>query len=133
MAERKRFNQKRRMINPTPAPEILNDLATKVKYIGSSYHKRKRGDFDLTPPAQPRRDKTLCDKARIFKVADAQHMLQEGVRRGLISTTPDDGFPKHIWAVTGDGVVLEAKYNNEGPGPTMAILCSNQTHSGKSY
>jgi hypothetical protein len=68
------------------------------------------------PPAQPRPDKTLCDTAGIFKFADAQRWLQEGVRRGLISDNPQHGFPKHIWAVTDEGVVLEARLSNENPG-----------------
>ena len=116
MSERKRFNNKRRIVVPRPAQNYLNDLAGSVRYIGSPYHKRNSGDFGLTPPSQPRPDKTLCDEAGIFKVADAQRMLEEGVRRGMISDFSQDKFPKHIWAVTNRGVVLEANYNNEGPG-----------------
>ncbi len=116
LAERKHINRKRRIVTPAPAQGILNDLADNVRYIGSPYHKRNPGNFALTPPSQPRPDKTLCDEARIFKVAEAQRWLEEGVRRGVISPTMQDGFPKHIWAVTDEGVVLEAKYNNEGPG-----------------
>ena len=116
MAERKHFNRKRRLVEPMPSQEHLNDLASKVRYIGSPYHKRNPGDFGLTPPVQPRPDKTLCDEAGIVSVAEAQHYLEEGVRRGMISSTAQDGFPKHVWAVTNDGIVLEAKYSNEGPG-----------------
>jgi hypothetical protein len=116
MAERRHFNRKRRIVDPTPGQKNLNGLGSKVQYVGSSYHKRSPGNFGLTPPAQPRPDKTLCDKAGIFTLAEAQHWLQEGVRRGMISATAQNGFPKHILAVTDDGVVLEANYNNEGPG-----------------
>lgn len=116
MAERRRFNHKRLIIAPKPHREILNDLANQVRYVGSPYHKRNPADFRLTPPAQPRPDKTLCDEAGVLGVADAQHWLREGVRRGLISADPRQGYPKHVWAVTDDGIVLEAKYNNEGPG-----------------
>lgn len=116
MPERKHFNRKRRIVSPRPAQDILNNLAGKVRYTGSPYHKRNPGDFGLTPPAQPRPDKTLCDEAGIFKVAEAQRMLKEGVRRGMISNISEDEFPKHIWAVTNEGMVLEANYNNEGPG-----------------
>ena len=116
MAERKHFNQKRRIINLMPAQNILNDLAQKVHYTGSPYHKRSPADFGLTPPAQPRPDKTLCDEAGILTVEEAEHWLKEGVRRGMISPIAQDGFPKHIWAVTDKGIALEANYNNEGPG-----------------
>lgn len=113
---RKHVNRKRGILTPTPAQAILDDLVDVVRYIGNPYHKRNPGDFALTPPSQPRPDKTLCDGAEIFKVAEAQHWLEEGVRRGMISRTMQGKFPKHIWAVTNEGVVLEAKYNNEGPG-----------------
>src|SRR3546814_11123097 len=61
-------------------------------------------------------DKTLCDGAGIFKVSLAQRLLVIGIRRGLVSTTWHHGFPKHVWAISDEGIVLEAKYNNEGPG-----------------
>ncbi len=99
-----------------PAQRRLDELADRIQYVGSAYHKRNPGVFGLTPPAQPRPDKTLCDEAGIFHVADAQHWLQEGVRRGMVSPIQEDGFPKHVWAVTEERIVLEAKYNNEGPG-----------------
>lgn len=116
MAGRTHFNRKRRIVTPTPEMGFLNELAGKVQYVGNPYHKRVPGDFALDPPSQPRPDKTLCDGAEIFRVAEAQKWLEEGVRRGMFSPTMQNEFPKHIWAVTDAGVVLEAKYNNEGPG-----------------
>ena len=116
MFERKGFNRKRRIASPKPKPESLSELVQKISYIGSSYHKRNPGDFGLIPPSQPRPDKTLCDGAGILSRASAQRLLEEGARRGLVSDNRQDGFPKHIWAVTEENVVLEAKYNNSGPG-----------------
>ncbi len=114
--ERKHFNRKRRLAEPMLPQSDLNDLATKVQYVGSPYHKRNQGDFGLTPPAQPRADKTLCDEAGIVSKAEAERYLVKGVQRGMVSSAGPDGFPKHVWAVTDGGVVLEAKYNNVGPG-----------------
>ena len=85
-------------------------MAGRVGYVGSPYHKRNPGDFSLTPPAQPRPDTTLCDGAGIFRVEKAEQWLREGVRRGMISEPAQSGFPNHVWAVTDEGVVLEAKY-----------------------
>ena len=116
MFERKKFKQKRRILSPMPPQDVLDDLAERVRYRGNPSHKRNPGYFDLTPPAQPRADKTLCDLASIFEKAVAQRWLQEGVRQGMISSTSQDDYPKHIWAVTDENVVLEANYNNEGPG-----------------
>lgn len=116
MSAQVRFNSKRRIIDPRPQVEILSDLARRIKYVGHPQHKRNPGDFALTPPAQPRPDKTLCDLVGIFRVAEAQQWLEAGARRGMVSENLQDGFPKHIWAVTDTGIVLEAKYSNVGPG-----------------
>ena len=116
MAGRSRFNRKRRIVVPVPEKGFLEELSVKVHYVGSPYHKRGPGDFKLTPPAQPRPDKTLCDAVGIDRRSEAEKWLKEGILRGMISPIMQDGFPKHVWAVTDDGVVLEASYNNEGPG-----------------
>lgn len=70
MSKKRHFNQKRH-IDPGPSANLLNDLVRRVRYIGSPSHKRNPGDFGLAPPAQPRPDKTLCDEAGIFRVAEA--------------------------------------------------------------
>ena len=43
-------------------------------------------------------------------------LLQEGARRGLISTRLFNGLPLNIWAVTGNGVALEAHLENNTQG-----------------
>jgi len=113
---RRKINSKRRLIDPPCSQAELDQLAARVVYIGSPYHKRNPGDFALMPPSQPRPDKTLCDGAGIFRKDEAQKLLAAGARKGTVSPFEGDGFPKHIWAVTEAGIVLEAKYNNEGPG-----------------
>jgi hypothetical protein len=116
MVGRTRFNTKRRIKTPKPDQNVLEDLATRVQYVGSPYHKRNPGDFRLIPPSQPRPDKTLCDGAGILSVAEAQRWLQEGVRRGLIGAKEQNGYPTHIWAVTDEGLVLEATFSGGRPG-----------------
>lgn len=112
---RSRFNMKRR-IQERPDPSTLDRLARTVRYRGSPLHKRRPGDFQLTPPAQPRDDKTLCDGARIYTREVAQRLLREGVRRGLISAQTRGPFPQNIWAVTDDGYPLEAQLENQRQG-----------------
>lgn len=114
MSEPKAFNPKRRLANPAPEQDFLNELAGRVRYVGSPYHKRNPGDFDLMPPSQPKPDKTLCDAAGILTRAQAQWWLEAGARRGLTSTPSDD--PKYIWAVTDEHIVLEAIHNAPGTG-----------------
>lgn len=109
---RRLFNHKRRLVVSKPPDTALRALAARVTYLGSPYHKRTPGDFGLVPPFQPRPDKTLCDDAGIVRVADAIHWLREGIRRGMISDAREGNLPKHIWAVTESGVVLEATCTN---------------------
>ena len=60
MARRNRFNPKRRICEAAD-PSDLEGIAGRVRDVGNPEHKRNPGDFGLTPPAQPRADKTLCD------------------------------------------------------------------------
>jgi hypothetical protein len=114
MNGRQRFNRKRRIVNTPPSQEDRKKLANKVAYVGHPHHKRAAGDFRLEPPAQPRPDKTLCDGAGIGNRARAKRWLLEGIRRGLVSDYTEDGFPRNVWAVTDQGVVLEARGDEKG-------------------
>ena len=51
----------------------------RVKYGGNPEHKRNPGDFGLTPPSQPRADKTLCDEVAVFKRTTALRLLRKGI------------------------------------------------------
>lgn len=109
-----RNNQKRRFHSST---EIEREaLADRLNYGGNPVHKRNPGDFELTPPAAPRPNKTLCDAADIFRRQVALNLLKAGVRKGLTSAWTGDGFPKHIWAVSENGVALEAKLDDARKG-----------------
>src|SRR6266852_4372289 len=112
MTQERRFNTKRK-IRTDADQSHLEALAVRVVYRGSPYHKRVPGDFGLTPPAEPRLDKTLCDIAGNIQLAKAQLLLRQGVRRGLISVQERGGLPQNIWAVA-DGIPLEAQLENEG-------------------
>ena len=115
MRPRKTFNPKRR-IAAIDDPDKLAWLAKNVKYHGSNQHKKNPGDFGLVPPSQPRPDKTLCDEAGITSRMEAVRLLREGARKGLISVQTRADFPQNIWAVTADGVPLEAQLDNREQG-----------------
>lgn len=112
---RKRFNPKRR-IQDACDPAQLVRLAEHVKYAGNPAHKRTPGDFNLTPPFQPRAHKTLCDGVGITSRAEAIRLLREGIGKGLISVQARGDFPQDIWAVTPEGVPLEAQLENQDQG-----------------
>lgn len=110
-----KFNPKRRLAAADSLPDHKRrEFSGAVIYTGNPEHKRNPGDFGLTPPAQPRRGKTLCDGASIFKRSDALRYLRKGLERGAVSEQFIDGWPKIVWAVTDDGTPLEAQRDGEG-------------------
>ncbi len=113
---RRSFNPKRRIRQTALPPEELTSLAKRLKYTGNPAHKRNPGDFGLTPPSQPRPDKTLCDPTGITTVKESLRLLRQGATKGLISERTRGEFPQNIWAVTEDGVPLEAQMENRAQG-----------------
>lgn len=113
------FNPKRRLLTPAQSRERAKELATladRVAYGGNPEHKMNPGDFDLTPPADPRQGKSLCDAARIFKRSEALKLLKAGFGRGLVSDREKNGWPKLVWSVTDDGIPMEAQLENPSLG-----------------
>lgn len=109
-------------MKPRPLPRLpslteeerqrLTTLAEKAVYRGSPLHKRNPGDFGLTPPCSPRTGKSLCDAAGVCCQGEAARLLKEGLRRGLVSETHVNGWPKAVWAVLSDNIVLEARLDD---------------------
>jgi hypothetical protein len=119
MRSRRTPNPKRR-IQPIPTTSEsrarLEDLAERVSYGGNPEHKRNPGDFGLQPPSYPRQGKSLCDEAAIFTRAEALGLLQQGVRRGLVSVQERQGWPQNVWAVAPNSIPLEAMLENPAAG-----------------
>jgi hypothetical protein len=62
--EKRSFNSKRRILSKAKWQqqlESLKDFANNVRYKGKPEHKRFPGDFCLSPPADQRSNKSLCD------------------------------------------------------------------------
>lgn len=92
-------------------------LAALVKYGGNPEHKKNPGDFGLTPPADPRPTKSLCDAVNIFQRAQALSYLKQGLELGLMRNTgTEEQWPKNVWAVTENGNALEAQLENPTTG-----------------
>lgn len=94
----------------------LHELGGRAGYTGSSDHKRAPGDFGLHPPTSPRIGATLCDDAGFVSRTEALRLLREGFRRGGVSRQERNGWPQNVWAVTSDGVPLEAQLDNREQG-----------------
>lgn len=110
------MNPKRKFQDPPLSEEERTKLAGSIRYKGSPYHKEDPGDFGLTPPSAPRPDKTLCDHAKIFTVAEARALLERGVRKGLTSDQWRGSFPQNIWSVSDAGIPFEAQLENQVAG-----------------
>ena len=111
-----KFNPKRRLAALTqPHLAALAVLAKSARYTGNPEHKRNPGDFNLTPPASPRRGKTLCDEVGIFHRSLAQSLLRQGLTKGLVDGRwSGEGWPQNIWAVTEGDEPLEAQHEGGG-------------------
>jgi len=111
------FNPKRRFLAvDTDALNRLADLSESVSYGGNPEHKKNPGDFGLIPPASPRQGKSLCDVADVFTRREALTLLQEGMRRGLVSDREEQGWPKNVWSVTDGDIPMEAQLENPSTG-----------------
>ena len=107
------FNPKRKFLAvDTDALNRLADLSNRASYGGNPEHKKNPGDFGLTPPASPRQGKSLCDVADVFTRREALTLLQEGMRRGLVSDREEQGWPKNVWSVTEGNIPMEAQLEN---------------------
>ena len=109
---RARFKRtKRRKIGGWPEDaDSPDDLAERVKYVGSPEHK------DHPSPAGPprlRSDATPCEEIMTRDVDRNTQALQEGIRRRCVSPVFEGGYPKYVWTWM-DGVLYEARHIN-GP------------------
>jgi hypothetical protein len=112
---RKRKCNPKRKIAYSSEVTILQSLSDRVVYAGNPAHKKNPGDFGLTPPAQPRLNRNLCDATGIHRLS-AMKLLRRGVRLGLVSLQHRGEFPQNIWAVSDTGVALEASLENNESG-----------------
>lgn len=79
------------------------------RYVGSPLHKKNPGDFGLVPPSCPSSRKNLCDLVDVFNRRIARNLLEEGLRRGFLSTSLDGEWPRNIWALSEKRIPLEAR------------------------
>lgn len=94
-------------------------LCRNCGYEGDPEHKRRPGDFGLSPPTATNFDKNLCDDTSVdlASLEEAQDLFRHGIEMGLVSQkTKHDGYPARIWAIRDDGAVFEARYGGSREG-----------------
>lgn len=116
MPKRQGNDPKRRIIPRNDVdPGILDRLEREARYTGSPLHKRRPSNYGFQPPASPHPGKSLCDRNRSIRLAEARKLFQEGVRLGMVSEyREDNGLPKYVWAVDSDERAYEAKIGGDG-------------------
>lgn len=67
--------------------------------------------FWIAPPG-----KTLCDVEGEFLRDQALALLQEGLRRGLVSRQSCGDWPQNVWAVSEELEVFESRLENQATG-----------------
>jgi len=97
----------------TIAPADIKGLVTRVRYVGSSLHKLRPGDYGFVPSHNPRPSKSPCDEIRPVLHGEASRLFRRGIELGMVSEFAKDGVPKYVWAVDGDDEVYEAKTKPE--------------------
>lgn len=113
MKRRHGYNPKRRIAPPDFLPEAeRRDLSRRVSYGGNPEHKRSPGDYNLTPPAQPRPGKTLCDGDRQILKDEALDLLKEGLQKGMFCSFEHGSWPQNIWSISNTGEIFEAQIEN---------------------
>lgn len=119
MARRKSYNSKSKILSDhdfEKEHESLKKLPDVVVYTGNPQHKKNPEDYDLTPPASPRQDKTLCDGVGRIKKQQALDLLKEGLKHGMISEQFRGKFPQKVWAVSENEIAFEAQLENKDQG-----------------
>lgn len=117
MKRRGGYNPKRRIA----AVGLLSEderhaLSDRVIYTGNPEHKRSPADYGLSPPAQPRPGKTLCDGHRQISKDEAIDLLKQGLRKGMFSNCEPGSWPQNIWSVSTSGEIFEAQLENREQG-----------------
>lgn len=111
MTKNRQGNRPDRRILPagTLSVEALRHMAETARYGGAAYHKLRPGDYGFDPPVSPRPSKAVCDDKRIVLRDEAETLLRQGIRKGMISRPAPGQLPKYVWTVDGNGDVYEAK------------------------
>lgn len=110
----------------TYSSQDLMNMIECVKYSGNPLHKKHRGNHDLIPRARRRSGKSLCDLSGIFSKEEALALLKRGLELGTVSKPGIDGWPKRVWAVAGNGMLLEALSDGTGSYHGYPLTVSDQ-------
>jgi hypothetical protein len=100
----------------------LADLASRVRYEPSPYHKTGRV-MGIVGEVRPAVQSSKCPHSWQSR-SQATEALRLGIRQGLVSDVWSGAFPKHVWYKVGD-TVYEAMLTNRENGTYHAYPLSD--------
>lgn len=108
---RRQGNRPNRRLVPhgTVSTQALTELADRLRYGGSGFHKLHPGDYGFVPSVNPRPTKSVCDDLRPILLSEATELFQKGILAEMVSPFDLGGSPKYVWVVDSDDEVYEAK------------------------
>ena len=109
----RRVNPRQLCVGPPPEGANLADVAGRVRYVGSEYHKDLPSFAGHT--IRPLPDREVCPRDLTHRQADIQQWLEEAIRRGQFNSYWEGGFPRYVWHREGE-VVYAARLINCGSG-----------------
>ena len=110
MRATKRRRPRRRQVVTAPSGVDLDQLASRVRYTGSSEHKRHQS---FAGPARRRSDATICDPA--LEQDALTELLQDAIRQGRVGAPWEGEFPRYAWSWIDDDL-YEGRLVNRGLG-----------------
>jgi len=97
-----------RTIAPPPDGANIDDIASRVSYVGSPEH--KSGPSFAGQP-KPRADATICDSSLNGRQADINVWLRNGIELQCFGYPWEGDFPRYVWSKV-EEKVYEARLVN---------------------
>lgn len=109
----RRTNPKHLSVGKPPEGVSLEEVADKIRYVGSAYHKDIPSFAGPVPRARP--DASICPRDLAVRQAELQEWLRAAVLRGDFSAFWENGFPRYVWRREGP-ITYEARLINARSG-----------------
>ena len=101
-------------IGKPPAHVSLDEVARRVRYVGSVEHKATASAAGLP---RPRPSASICPLELDSDLGQPTMWLRAGIRAGWVSGRWEQGFPRYVWYKGPDaGTVYVARLTNAGSG-----------------
>lgn len=121
------FGRKRpqRRTRAESTTEYRQDIAPKVRYVGSPEHKDTPS---FVGAIRPRADATICPREFADQQSEVERWLKDAVKAGNIGPPWEGGFPRYVWYRHEDGTIFEGRLVNRDQGQYKGYPLHEQEH-----